>query len=62
MRLVDLVRYAVRHGGALAVAHLRQQRAELEPLLVGRERASAAENVRKSGCVAPAQVASANAG
>jgi hypothetical protein len=40
MRLVDLVRDAVRHGGALAVAHLRQQRAELEPLRVCRERAS----------------------
>ncbi len=47
MRLVDLVRDAVRHGGALAVAHLRQQRAELEALRVCRERASVVENIEE---------------
>ena len=51
MRLVDLVRDAVCHVGALAMAHLRQQRAELESLRVIRERASVVEHLRKSGCV-----------
>jgi hypothetical protein len=63
MRLVDLVRDAVSHGGALAMAHLCQQRAELESLRVCRERASVVENIEEIGMRrTSAQVASANAG